>query len=424
MSGTETSDIQLDTNDINDDINELNTHDWLSHISQLIVLINSKSGGKKGWLLGKEFTKYGAKIFDMLKVSKDYINIQLLGEQIYEFRDNCIIIIAGGDGSIAWGCSLIDKSLQYLKETKRWISYPYIVTFPVGTGNDLSRTIGWGNIEPSIKNLLKIMSDIHFCSSFTKRVSDMDRWRVTYTFDGLKPEKDKTITQCSINLDESKEYVKMKHSINELSVNNDIKDNNNNNNNNSDAGFKNIDDMFEYYGSQKQTPTHSFAKQKIGHMLESELTMNYALQNYPNSEINKYINSFSIPLPQTFLCYLSLGYDAQIAYNWGKERDDKPNLYSNQYMNQFMYIVQGSKDFFVPDEPINNKLRIYINNNHVPLPLVTRSFKLININCAMDGVFFWGNDPSNEYELQEWNHPRLDDKKIEVCCTRGGILII
>lgn len=103
---------------------ELEEDNFLSRICHLIVLYNSKSGGKRGTLLGKEFARYGAHIFDMHKMIHDYINIQSFGEEIYNNKDNCIITIAGGDGSITWGCSLIDSALNYLKVRQ----YIYIYT--------------------------------------------------------------------------------------------------------------------------------------------------------------------------------------------------------------------------------------------------------------------------------------------------------
>jgi diacylglycerol kinase (ATP) len=60
---------------------------------------------------------------------------------------NIFFVIAGGDGTI---CSV----LNYIKRIPEWSKLnPPIAVLPLGTGNDLSRSLGWGGgaeeINPS-----------------------------------------------------------------------------------------------------------------------------------------------------------------------------------------------------------------------------------------------------------------------------------
>lgn len=52
-------------------------------MERIIVLVNSKSGGRKGWKLGKEFKKIGLKVYDMLELSKSDELVNFLSEGHY-----------------------------------------------------------------------------------------------------------------------------------------------------------------------------------------------------------------------------------------------------------------------------------------------------------------------------------------------------
>ncbi len=50
-----------------------------------------------------------------------------------------MLLIAGGDGTI---CSV----MNYVKTIPKWAkNNPPAAIIPLGTGNDLSRTLGWGS---------------------------------------------------------------------------------------------------------------------------------------------------------------------------------------------------------------------------------------------------------------------------------------
>ena len=116
---------------------------------------------------------------------------------------------------------------------------------------------------------------------------------------------------------------------------------------------------------------------------------------------------------------MSIGYDALVAYKFEKDRRKHPNRFNNQFKNQIMYVKHGFTEFFKPSQPINDAVDISIENKNVPLPDNTRSLKLININSAMNGIFFWGSGKSTKNELQNCKPARLNDSIIEVMATRG-----
>lgn len=98
-----------------------------------MVLINKKSGGQ----VGNEFIKAFYRILNPLQV------ISILDEgleklKIFQDIPNIFLIIAGGDGTI---CSV----MNYVRTLPKWThTNPPFVIIPLGTGNDLSRALGWG----------------------------------------------------------------------------------------------------------------------------------------------------------------------------------------------------------------------------------------------------------------------------------------
>merc|ERR1719150_1401647 len=68
----------------------------------------------------------------------------------------------------------------------------------MGTGNDLSRTLGWGNLskQPNAKTINDSIADIIFASQIEQRFHPIDRWEITYTCNGIQtnqPQFDKPL---------------------------------------------------------------------------------------------------------------------------------------------------------------------------------------------------------------------------------------
>ncbi|CAA0809692.1 Diacylglycerol kinase 4 [Striga hermonthica] len=120
-----------------------------------VVFVNSKSGGRHGpelkarlqELMGEE------QVFDLLEVKPhEFVQHGLyclesfasLGDKCaQETREKLKIVVAGGDGTVGWvlGC------LGELSKQGR-LPVPPTGIIPLGTGNDLSRSFGWGGSFP------------------------------------------------------------------------------------------------------------------------------------------------------------------------------------------------------------------------------------------------------------------------------------
>lgn len=97
----------------------------------LLVFINSRSGGQQGEYLIRKFKRLlnPNQIFDL--------NINNPKETLENFKNhkNLRILCCGGDGTIGWVLSALDE----VKEIS-----PEVAILPLGTGNDLARTLRWG----------------------------------------------------------------------------------------------------------------------------------------------------------------------------------------------------------------------------------------------------------------------------------------
>ena len=59
--------------------------------------------------------------------------------QMFRHLSNLRILACGGDGTVGWVLATLD-ALEFKP-------YPPVAVLPLGTGNDLSRVLGWGGVS-------------------------------------------------------------------------------------------------------------------------------------------------------------------------------------------------------------------------------------------------------------------------------------
>ncbi|RZC39409.1 diacylglycerol kinase epsilon [Asbolus verrucosus] len=132
----------------------------------LVVIANKKSGNNDGALVLSEFRRYlnPVQVID-LSTRKPPAALQWA---ILLAPKEIKILVGGGDGTVAWVLSSSHK-LDLDPE-------PPIAIVPLGTGNDLSRVLGWGKENPPELDVGEILQNVQ-----NARVTQLDRWKVEIT---------------------------------------------------------------------------------------------------------------------------------------------------------------------------------------------------------------------------------------------------
>lgn len=175
----------------------------------MVVFINSRSGGRHGPDLKVRLHQLIAEeqVFDLQDVKPQEFVLYGLGclEKLASLGDQCAkeirekirVVVAGGDGTVGWVLGSLGELRRLHREP-----VPPVGVIPLGTGNDLARSFGWGGSFPfAWKSAVKRSLD----RASTGQVCRLDSWDVkisTPMGEEIKlPHSLKPIEDCALDED-------------------------------------------------------------------------------------------------------------------------------------------------------------------------------------------------------------------------------
>ncbi|XP_048870957.1 diacylglycerol kinase epsilon [Brienomyrus brachyistius] len=149
----------------------------------VLVLANTRSGNNMAEALLGEFRTLlnPVQVFDLTKLPP----ARALQLCTLLPPGSVRVLVCGGDGTVGWVLDAIDT--MKLKGQEQFI--PWVTVLPLGTGNDLSNSLGWGAGyagEIPVEQVLRNIMDAE--------VVNMDRWKVQVASKGYYFRKPKVLS--------------------------------------------------------------------------------------------------------------------------------------------------------------------------------------------------------------------------------------
>uniref|UniRef100_A0A1I8IXP4 diacylglycerol kinase (ATP) n=1 Tax=Macrostomum lignano TaxID=282301 RepID=A0A1I8IXP4_9PLAT len=135
----------------------------------LLVLTNAKSGGNLGARIGRKllWLLNPRQVFDLAACGPEF------PLRLFARVPNLRVLVCGGDGTAGWVLSAIDSL-----GVRPW---PPVAVLPLGTGNDLARSLNWGGGFAADEPLTKML-----CCVEDGWPTRLDRWSVTFKPNSLQ----------------------------------------------------------------------------------------------------------------------------------------------------------------------------------------------------------------------------------------------
>uniref|UniRef100_A0AAX7SUP5 Diacylglycerol kinase n=1 Tax=Astatotilapia calliptera TaxID=8154 RepID=A0AAX7SUP5_ASTCA len=389
--------------------------------SPLLVLVNSKSGDNQGVKFLRKFKQLlnPAQVFDLMNGGPE------LGLRLFQKFVTFRILVCGGDGSVGWVLSELDK-LNLHKQCQLGV-------LPLGTGNDLARVLGWGGLCDDDAQLLQILEKL-------------ERVHITQYADSVASHLAKILDS-----DKHSDVISSAKYVPRMLPNSEMRQ----------EGRKVVDGRVFTCTFIQVVPAGTVPSQESGGSSHDESG------SEPGSEDKTYrskeqlmlrANSLKKALRQIIeqaekgrplffsrhlahniraglFCkiqaccvqqcsekcvmnnYFGIGLDAKISLEFNNKRDEHPKKCSSRTKNMMWYGVLGTKEL-VQKTYKNLEQRVQLECDGVPMSLPSlQGLAVLNIPSYAGGINFWGGTK----EDNNFGAPSFDDKKLEVVAVFGSM---
>jgi diacylglycerol kinase (ATP) len=345
------------------------------------AFVNTNSGERSAALFVLEQLKstFGAdNVFDLFPVKGKPPAIDAAKEFVVARKPD-LLVVAGGDGTVSLGLDIVD-AVRAAKQIEPEMAP--IAVLPMGTGNDLSRSLGFGGgykkpLTNAKEHFAKVIRKIYMA-----RPCKIDRF--------------------SLSIKVVRRDVVMTGGGNAGVVNGHQR------------ACENPTTAAPPQGEQKERRSfddehHPFSSQE---RVEASAEQQEQQQSSPSGKAPS-SDAKSAEFTKVFTNYFSIGFDAKVAKQFGDFRDNNPELCKSRVVNKMWYGCFGCNAMCCSSTLPKKQLSLSVDGKSVKVPSGVKSIVVSNMITYAGGNVLWA-DAHHKYGT-----PTVNDGKVEVVSLEG-----
>ncbi|KAK7200287.1 Diacylglycerol kinase-like protein [Novymonas esmeraldas] len=349
--------------------------DYPTDVAQLVnvperpcAFVNKNSGERGSALFVYEQLKkhFGAdNVFDLFPEAGKPPAIEAAKEFVAA-RDPDLLIVAGGDGTVSLGMDIVD-AVRAAKQIDD--AAAPIAVLPMGTGNDLSRSLGFGGgYKRPLMNAEELFA-ARLQRIYSAHPQKVDRFSVH-------------ITLLHDNVDGSHTTPAAHHPT--------------------QAQHGSSDDAVA-------------ATPRQPHDSNEDTSADAAVKQRPSKTPAEAAKAAASPgaVTKIFTNYFSIGFDAKVAQQFGDFRNNNPEMCKGRVMNKMWYGCFGCHAMVSADTIPKRSLSVCLDGAPAKVPSSAKAIVVANMITYAGGNVLW-SDPRGRYGA-----PAVDDGKVEVSALEG-----
>lgn len=358
------------------------------------AFINKNSGERSAASFVKEQLEanLGAEnVFDLFPTAGQPPAIDEANQFLIDRRPD-LVIVAGGDGTVSLAMDITDG----LRKAGSIGAHECpVAVLPMGTGNDLSRSLGFGGgyAKPLAKPEEKFKKLIQRTKCAEPR--NVDRFLVDIY---LVPAS----TKDEDGGDSGNDNVNSLPSTSSLRA----------------AGAHATTDSNDHSRTYSDDDHREAAKGTPGAGGEDHMPVassNTYAREAQRSSVPPELLPYRPPrgakrvMTKTLMNYFSVGFDADIAANFGKFRDENPKACTSRTTNKLWYGCFGCQALCSSDTLPKPRVSLEIGGKTVKIPSKAQAIVVCNMLTYASGTTLWSDSK------KRFAPPAVDDKMVEVC---------